>query len=183
MLVTHEVDGERNLRLKLKECYDTSHRTRDSLSRNYQAIWGVFSLRPKSYGLTAFVFPQDGSSKTDEEISRQASILQNADSCIAWHNDVLEWSVTKDALSWLGLAFLHASSVLSHYDTGNMLCVFQEKSQRSAELFHDAHSGHPGWLANITAVLQHIEYECEDHPAVAWCQIDVVIVCISSGQE
>lgn len=33
-------------------------------------------------------------------------------------------------------------------------------------------SARTGWLVNITAVLPHIEYGCEDHPAVLLWQID-----------
>ena len=96
--------------------------------------------QPQYIWIDLFCIPQDGSPKADEEINRQSSIFQNASRCVAWQNDVLEWSVTKWALSWLGLAFLNATSVSSLYETGNMLLAFREKVEKPGELFPEQSS-------------------------------------------
>ena len=82
-----------------------------------------------------FCIPQDGSPKADEEINRQATIFQTASRCLAWHNDVLDWSVTKSALSWLGLSFLQTTSSPEVYDINSNLQRMHEEVQSCGELF------------------------------------------------
>ncbi|KAL8785649.1 MAG: hypothetical protein Q9195_008546 [Heterodermia aff. obscurata] len=82
-----------------------------------------------------FCIPQDRSAKADEEINRQALIFQNASRCLSWQNDVIDWSVTRDALTWLGLSFLQTTSVPGLYDLHQNLSEAYAKSQRCVELF------------------------------------------------
>lgn len=82
-----------------------------------------------------FCIPQDGSSKADDEINRQAIIFQNASRCIAWINDAREWSGTMKALDWLGISYLHATTCPGIYDTDTLLTSLQHEADTTSELF------------------------------------------------
>ena len=82
-----------------------------------------------------FCIPQDGSRKADDEINRQALIFQNASSCIAWINDVIQWSGTMKALDWLGISYLHATNCPGIYDTDAILSSLSHEANVTSELF------------------------------------------------
>ena len=82
-----------------------------------------------------FCIPQDGSPKADDEINRQALIFQNASRCIAWINDAKQWGGTVKALDWLGVSYLHATTVPGIYDTGKLLSSLHHEANTVSELF------------------------------------------------
>ena len=82
-----------------------------------------------------FCIPQDGSQKADEEINRQALIFQNASHCIAWINDAREWGGTTKAVDWLGISYLHATTVPGVYDTNKLLHSLCHEANSVSELF------------------------------------------------
>ena len=82
-----------------------------------------------------FCIPQDRSQKADEEINRQALIFQNASHCIAWINDVRQWSVTIKAIDWLGISYLHATTASGIYDTDKLLDSLHHEANSVSELF------------------------------------------------
>ena len=90
---------------------------------------------PKYTWLDLFCIPQDGSPKANEEINRQAAIFQNASRCLAWQNDILDWSMTRNALIWLGLSFLHTTSVPGLYRTEDLLPNAYDEAEGCGELF------------------------------------------------
>lgn len=82
-----------------------------------------------------FCIPQDGSSKADEEINRQALIFQNASRCIAWINDVVGWTSTMKSLDWFGVCYLHATTCPGIYETHELLESLHEEAMTPSELF------------------------------------------------
>ena len=82
-----------------------------------------------------FCIPQDGSPKADEEINRQALIFQNASRCIAWINDARQWGGTIKAIDWLGISYLHATTVPGIYDTDKLLDSLHHEADIVSELF------------------------------------------------
>ena len=88
-----------------------------------------------------FCIPQDGSRKADDEINRQALIFQNASRCIAWINDVRQWSGTMKALDWLGISYLHATTSPGIYDTDTLLNSLRHEANSTSELF-SSHNDH-----------------------------------------
>ena len=91
--------------------------------------------KPRFIWIDLFCIPQDGSFEADEEINRQALIFQNSSRCLAWQNDIIDWSVTRDALAWLGLSYLRATSIPRLYDIDKALPALYTKSQSCGELF------------------------------------------------
>ena len=82
-----------------------------------------------------FCIPQDGSPKAEDEINRQALIFQNASRCIAWMNDVLEWTRTWKALNWIAISYLHTTTSPGIYDTKSLLGRLYSEAQDVSELF------------------------------------------------
>ncbi|KAL9104752.1 MAG: hypothetical protein Q9163_000364 [Psora crenata] len=82
-----------------------------------------------------FCIPQDGSPKAEEEINRQALIFQNASRCIAWMNDVTEWTRTGKALDWIAISYLHATTSTGIYDTESLLGPLYREAKDISELF------------------------------------------------
>ena len=82
-----------------------------------------------------FCIPQDRSPKAAEEINRQAIIFQNASHCIAWMNDMTGWTKTLQALDWIGVSFLHATTVPGVYETEKLLHPLYKGAQEDSEMF------------------------------------------------
>ena len=82
-----------------------------------------------------FCIPQDGSPKANDEINRQALIFQNASRCIAWINDAGQWVGTMNALDWLGVSYLHATTAPGIYDTDTLLQSLHHEADTVSELF------------------------------------------------
>ena len=82
-----------------------------------------------------FCIPQDGSTKADDEINRQALIFQNSARCIAWVNDVRQWETTTKALDWLGIAYLHTTTCPGIYETDTLLQSLRHEAKIPSELF------------------------------------------------
>ena len=82
-----------------------------------------------------FCIPQDGSPKAEDEINRQALIFQNASRCIAWMNDVVEWTRTEKALNWIAISYLHTTTSTGIYDTESLLGPLYSEAQDVSEFF------------------------------------------------
>ena len=94
-----------------------------------------FNRRQLIYGLIFSCIPQDGSPTAEDEINRQALIFQNASRCIAWVNDVVEWTRTGKTLDWIAISYLHAATSTGIYDTESLLGPFYREAQNISELF------------------------------------------------
>ena len=94
-------------------------------------------IQPKAtyIWIDLFCIPQDGSPKAEDEINRQSLIFQNASRCIAWVNDVVEWTRTGKALDWIAISYLHASTSTGIYDTESLLGPLYREAQSISELF------------------------------------------------
>lgn len=94
-------------------------------------------IQPKAtyIWIDLFCIPQDGSPKAEDEINRQALIFQNASRCIAWVNDVVEWTRTGKALDWIAISYLHAATSTGIYDTESLLGPLYREAQNISELF------------------------------------------------
>ena len=82
-----------------------------------------------------FCIPQDGSPKAEDEVNRQALIFQNASRCIAWMNDMVEWTRTEKALNWIAISYLHATTSTGIYDTELLLGPLYREAQDFSEFF------------------------------------------------
>ena len=94
-------------------------------------------IRPRTpfIWIDLFCIPQDRSLKAKEEINRQAAIFQNASRCIAWINDVNEWTNTTKALDWIGISYLHATTSSGIYETQKLLNTLYNEAEDDSELF------------------------------------------------